>query len=163
MPSTLHTLTAISLGIFATLAFHSSDAIGYPTSAVSIGSNPVVSVGGTIVGDVTHTLLEADTGADLIVTDVFFSVADSDADCTTSYIATLHLSDGTALGAASSGVGRNDGNGAGYQSFVAMTMSSGLRVPAGDSLHISTNRILASGCDGSPRMNYTVSGYRAQP
>lgn len=158
----LNTCLAIGLGITGTLVLQSSEAEGYPSTAISSGHNPVVSMGGTITGDGSLTVFEADSDSDIVVTDLVLSLADTSYRCTTSYIATLRLSDDTIVATVTVGLGINSGDGTGYMSLAPLHFQSGIRVPAGDTLRIETNRTLNYGC-GSNRLTFTASGYTAQP
>ena len=68
------------LGLMATMAvglgfsLSSSQAIGYPAgAAVSLGTNPVVSVGGGLVGTDSATPLTAPSDSSLVITGVILS------------------------------------------------------------------------------------------
>ena len=162
MERILNTCLAIGLGITGTIALQSATAEGYPTAAVSSGHNPVVSMGGTVTGDGSLTILEADSDTDIVVTDLVLSVADSSSQCSTVFIATFSLSDGSNMATASVGIGRNYTYGSSYTSIAPIQLASGIRIPAGDTLTMTTNRTLSYDC-GSPRLNVTASGYLAQP
>ena len=162
MDRILNTCLAIGLGITGTIALQSSTAEGYPSTAVSTGHNPIVSTGGTIVGDGSLTLFEAGADSDIVITDIVLSVADTNSDCSMVYIATFLLSDDTNVAVASVGVGRNYYYGSGYTSIAPIQFASGVRIPAGDTLRVETNRTLRSNC-GTDRLNITASGYHAQP
>jgi hypothetical protein len=148
------------LGLIATLAvglgfsLSSSEAIGYPAgAAVSMGANPVWSVGGA-VGDGSHVVITAPADQDLVVSDVFFGP--ECINCTLRF--SLAVPDGTLA----SYRYRNQYYfyGPGERGFsyrmdepVEQSLRSGLRVPAGDSLTLTV--------DGT--VDYTLSGYYAQP
>jgi hypothetical protein len=119
-------------------------------------------MGATIEGSGSLTIFEADADTDIVVTDLVLSVADNGADCSTVYIATFTLPDGSNVAAASVGIGRNYNLGSSYTSIVPIQFASGIRVPAGQTLTMNTNRTLSYNC-GTDRMNVTASGYLAQP
>jgi hypothetical protein len=133
------------LGLIATLAvglgfsLSSSDAIGYPAgAAVSLGSNPVWSTGGT---PAASAVVASPVGKDLIITDFV-------AGGTNGYHrVVLMLSDGTILAGFGANVGVSNVN-----------FESGIRVPAGDTLTMT----FASNYSRSD-FRYTLSGYYAQP
>jgi hypothetical protein len=135
------------LGLIATLAvglgfsLASSHAVGYPAgAAVSMGSNPLWSVGGS--PSATETLT-APSDQDMIITDVHFSNTDS---------GWLRLN--------------MDIAGATVASFVSdsatdrpqISLQSGIRVPAGETMFMSFIAYY-----GLTTVGYTVSGYYAQP
>ena len=138
------------LGLIATLAvglgfsLSLSDAVGYPAgAAVSMASNPVWSVSVRTGSRTYEEVLAAPEGMDIIVTDVAFGMDGAD---------NGHV----LLGRSGAGdiaqyvvCGRN----AGCESY-RQSMTSGLRVPAGESLQIKVSY------DASA---YTLSGYYAQP
>lgn len=157
----LNTALALGLGITGTLALQSSTAVGYPSEAISSGHNPVVSMGATVLGDGSLTVLEAAADQDIVVTDIVLSVTDTNPDCSVAYIATFTRGDGSILATVSAGLGRNDW-GSGYLPVVPVSLASGIRVPAGDTLTMTTNRTMRYGC-GTDRLMVTASGYLAAP
>jgi hypothetical protein len=148
------------LGLIATLAvglgfsLASSDAIGYPAgAAVSLGSNPVISVGGT-VSSTSAELFTAPVDQDVVVTDVWLTMAkhscSSVVDLVTSAGATVstvklfaYFFDGYSKAAHS------------QPGSVRHSFGSGLPLPAGQSLQITES----GGCS----VAYTVSGHYVQP
>lgn len=144
------------LGLIATLAaglgfsLASSDAVGYPAgAAVSYGSNPVWSIGGTInrdgTGDVT---LSAPADQDMVVTDVFFNPVYG-----AGYL-NFTAADGTRLAylrAQDGSTGTDEGN-------LDLHFRSGIRVPAGTSVTVTS-----ADSEYSYARPYTLSGYYAQP
>lgn len=134
------------LGLIATLSvglgfsLSSSEAIGYPAAAVSMGSNPVWSVGGT--PSATETLT-APADQDMIITDVHMSNTDGH---------WLHLEmflDGVSI----AGFASENSN-----HRIASPFRSGIRVPAGETLTMHF-----SGYYGLSSVRHTISGYYAQP
>jgi hypothetical protein len=135
------------LGLIATLALGmgfllaSSQAIGYPAgSAVSLGSNPVWSVGGT--PSATETLT-APADQDMIITDVHYSNTDG-GDLTLD----MQIS-GTTVGAFISDH---------WYDRALTSLQSGIRVPAGETMTMTFSAYY-----GLDRSRYTLSGYYAQP
>jgi len=140
-------------GLIAALAFglglslSSSEAEGYPAgSAVSHGSNPVWNVAGNFSGSGDHAVFTSDAGH-AIITDVVISTTDQyNADVN------MTLDDGTSIGRF-----LTNGYSTSYSwSATPMrhTFSSGLVVPEGSSVRLSTSR---------GTVYYTLSGYYAQP
>jgi hypothetical protein len=139
------------LGLIATLAvglgfsLASSQAVGYPAGGtVSLGSNPVWSIGGDM-GSGSHTVVTAADG-DLIITDISLSSTLSGY-----YHMKFQLSDGTGL-AYFSGENPNTRP-------LNRTFSSGLRIPEGDSLTLDWE----GSYGGHSEYRYTFSGYYAHP
>ena len=138
------------LGLIATLAvglgfsLSSSEAVGYPTGpAVSMGSNPVWSKGGSFGSSVTVTA----TDGDLIITDCTFTSTQGGW-----WRADFQLDDGTRLASFRS-EHLHDRNGF-LQHF-----ESGLRVPQGSTLTLDWDAAYGA----SEYYRYTLSGYYAQP
>ena len=139
------------LGLIATLAIglgfshSSSDAVGYPSGpAVSLGTNPVWSTGGTpIEGSV---VVATATDGDLNITDIDITGSESHW-----FHATFTLSDGTIVADYSiTDAHSNGGLQRGYE--------SGIRVPQGDSLTLDFNSY-----HSESSYRYTLTGYTAQP
>ena len=167
----MHT-SRFQLGLIATLAMglgfslSSSEAIGYPAGAVvSTGSNPVVSVGGAVDRGSSATVMSADTGQDIVITDMAIDHVMNDLTCLTSVGLDFTLAssgDVVAKRVVSSNWWANSYSGGGHQFDVHM--NSGIRVPAGDALLLSTTRHHTDSCGPSDNpLVYTVSGYYAQP
>ena len=136
---------AICLGATGAMALLPTTAIGYPAgSAVSMGSNPVQSWGGTTSSDV---VLSAPSDQDLVITDVHLSCNYM---CETRV--ELQRSDSSMVGM----FWISGGYGSSYDSqSVEQMFSSGLRIPAGQSLSLYSS-------SGSS-VAYMFSGYQAQP
>ncbi len=135
------------LGLIATLAMglgfslSSSEAVGYPAgSAISMGENPVWSVGGVPVSVKTIT---APADQDMIITDVHF--ANTDAHWLKIQ---MSLPSGPVAGFASDGT----------TDRTMMSLRSGIRIPAGQTLSMDFE-----GYYGLGSSRYTVSGYYARP
>ena len=168
------------LGLIAALAsalgftLASSEAIGYPAgSAISFHENPVVSIGGTAYsGEAAKILLTAPEGQDLVITDLVLT-STSNLPCQRSHKSELSTTGGAILGQfeTNSGYTKTYGSAWGSSSpgrAIAHTYSSGLRVPAGETLFlgiVQTESYTIDGCDsaGSHGVRYSVSGYHAQP
>ena len=138
------------LGLIATLAvglgfsLASSDAVGYPSTAVSMGTNPLWSKGGTS-SDVSLVIVTAPDDRDMVLTDLSLS---------TSY--DYDTKAGLDVGEEAAGrwtVSGKDGEAYSATTF-GMSMTSGIRVPAGQTLSLTTQ--------GQP-IDYFLSGYYAQP
>ena len=166
------------LGLIATLAvglgfsLSSSDAVGYPAgAAVSMGANPVWSVGGQLGADASISLDSIGAaGADSIVTDAVFSIDRFNGDCygTLAIEATV---DGESVGEFSLHVpgfsnqgrhtyGHGFFKGGGGPTIAPISFRSGLRVPSDGTLTLNTVRY--GGCSDI-LLRYTLSGYYAQP
>jgi hypothetical protein len=153
------------LGLIATLAvglgfsLASSEAVGYPAgAAVSLGTNPVWSVGGTIGGEIV-TVLTAPSDQAGVVTDVAITATGHrDAPCTTTV--TLLDDDATISAAYQLASNTRPSNYAWAPTSVVQSLSSGIAVAPGDTLRISVD----STCSPSTIVvAYTLSGYYAQP
>lgn len=139
------------LGLIATLAMGlgfsmaSSTAVGYPAgAAVSMGTNPLWSKGGTSV-EFTAVIATAPEDRDMVLTDLSLSThhdydtkAGIDVDGEAAGRWTVSGKDGEAYSATTFG----------------LSMTSGIRVPAGQTLSLTT--------EGQP-IDYFMAGYYAQP
>jgi hypothetical protein len=138
-------IAALSMGLGVSLT--TSVAVGYPAgSAVSTGANPVDSWAGN-VSSTSTPVLTAPADQDLVITDVHLS-------CNSSCDTRVELrTSGDAL------VGNfwvSGGYGSSYDSLsIQQAFSSGLRIPAGQTLNISNTT--------GHSVAYTLSGYQAQP
>jgi hypothetical protein len=148
------------LGLIATLAvglgfsLSSSEAIGYPAgSVVSSGSNPVIAVGGTVSSS-TAELFTAPVDQDVVVTDVWLTMASRSCSSVVEFV----TSAGVAVSTVKLFSYFYEG---GYEAThsqagsVQHSFGSGLPLPAGQSLEITET----GGCS----VAYTVSGHYAQP
>jgi hypothetical protein len=132
-------IAILAVGLGFSLA--SSSAVGYPAgAAVSMGSNPVWSIGG--LPEATESLT-APAGQDMIITDVHFANTDSQ------WIRVeMALADDTVAAFTSdSGPDR-----------VPVSLRSGIRIPAGETMTIGFTAYY-----GLSSVRYTISGYYAQP
>ena len=79
-----------------------------------------------------------------------------------SFVGSFMLSGGGKLAELAVGMS-NPTWGAGTQKpLAAIQLSSGIRIPAGDTLTLHMNRRYLTGC-GNAQVHYIVSGYRASP
>ena len=140
------------LGLIATLAIglgfslSSSEAIGYPAGpVVSLGSNPVWSVGGGFSSTAYTEVITAPSDREVVITDFLLST-----DYSHQEILFLRLASGEVVGKVLVGGASHNGGG-----VVSHTLTSGVRVPAGEELQIKTH--------WGNTIHYTLSGYYAQP
>jgi hypothetical protein len=145
-------IAVLALGLGYTLS--SSPAVGYPAgSATSLGSNPVIAVGGTVSSS-TAELFTAPADQDVVVTDVWLTMANRSCSSVVDFV--------TSAGATVSTVklfsyfyeGTYEATHS-QPGSVQHSFGSGLPLPAGQSLEI----IESGGC----AVAYTVSAYYAQP
>ena len=151
------------LGLIATLAvglgfsLASSPAIGYPAgSAVSMGSNPVASRGGTVTSGST-ALFTASSDGPFLITDVVLSQAPCGSSTDTS---TIVIEDEGGeelavyrLASDSDGDGTSDDSGS-TSAVIRHAYSTGVVIQADSSAFIRS-----TGCDGTV---FSVAGYQAQ-
>jgi hypothetical protein len=163
--------TALSIGLGATLAalFSSGTAIGYPTAAISTGSNPIHSSGGTVAisaspdSPAAVTLATAPSDQDLILTDLVVTGTSDTSDCSERWPVTLQAG-GEVLGQYTAGIG--SANDYSFPDSLTLHLVSGIRVPAGESLQMTIYRDTWGGsCSWSrtATSRWGLSGYYAQP
>jgi hypothetical protein len=149
----------------------SSSATGYPAgAAVSAGSNPVVSAGGSIVDGGEDVVLTAPFDQALVLTDVLLSSYTNIA-CKRTHQTTISTSSGEVLGefeTNSAFIYKYYDFGSDGGAMVTHRFGSGLTVPPGESVSLSvsqTGSYSYSGCSTSSDygVRYSVSGYLAQP
>ena len=145
------------LGLVATLAaglgfsLSSSEAVGYPASAVSSGSNPVWSVGGVLDASSSVAVLSVDGPHMAIVSDAVFT---NSGNC---HGLKFHLNTSTdgVIGAFRVS---SDNYGEIHQpTTLNHAFRSGLPIQSGDTLTLTPD--WSSACT----VSYTLSGYYAQP
>lgn len=149
---------ALGLGVTLTLVLSPTDAVGYPSTAVSLGQNPVLAMAGEALDGSVVTLFSPGEGNDFVVTDVVLTMGRSGWTTCQSTVTLSLASDGHYVGRFSLQADGNTTsyNGAGTnQAQVSHSFTSGILVPSGDSLQLSV-----STCEP---VNYTLSGYYAQP
>ncbi len=151
-------LLALGLGVTLTLVLSPTDAVGYPSTAVSLGQNPVLAMAGEATDGSVVTLFSPDEGTDFVVTDVVLTMGRNTWTTCLSTITLSLSSDGHYVGRFAL---QADGNNSSYngsgtnQAQVSHSFTSGILVPSGDTLQLT-----ASTCE---TVNYTLSGYYAQP
>jgi hypothetical protein len=157
--------TGLAMGLGATLmtVVGSNDATAYPSGAVSYGANPVFSVGGSVVpGDVVTPLI-APTGSDLIITDVYFSSSAVYYSTSWNCAMNLSLTDTSGNVVGNFRVSGSGDNSAPPGVLVSESYNSGLRVSSGDSLILTATTHSTSSYDCLAGVEYTLSGYHAEP
>jgi len=149
-------ITAFFFGLFLS----SNSATAYPSSTVSLGSNPIVSEGGAFSDDGTADLFTTYSGSNIVITDIVFSMSlDNTNSCLTSFVGSFILSSGTKLGELAVGM-NNPSWGAGNLSPIAsIQLGSGILIPAGETMTLHMNRRYITGC-GDAQVHYIVSGYQ---
>ena len=142
------------LGLIATLAvglgfsMASSDAVGYPSGAVSLGSNPTWSVGGVATSG-TASIIVAPADQELVVTDVVLTHGCMP--CTRH--TQLEVDAVTVASFRYYQVKDYYDDALQSPHPIQHSFRSGIRVPAGQSLDIVVN----------DNVDYTISGYYARP
>jgi hypothetical protein len=149
---------ALGLGVTLTLVLSPTDAVGYPSAAVSLGQNPVLAMAGEVSDGSVVSLFSPEEGTDFVVTDVVLTMGRNTWTTCHSTVTLSLASDGRYVGRFSL---QADGNNISYNGAgtnhaqVSHSFTSGILVPSGDTLQLS-----ASACEV---VNYTLSGYYAQP
>jgi hypothetical protein len=162
-PYILTTGLAIGLGATLTLALQARDAVGYPAGAVvSTGSNPVVSAGGQLDGTTSDSPLSATADQSLVITDVILSVSNVASSCRAHAIVSLNAG-GASLARFAVGVTSDSRSYDNHEPQMIARLSSGIHVPPGSTLVIDNTQQYTSGCSGNLKVEYTLSGYYAQP
>ena len=155
-------VAALALGLGFSLA--STPAVGYPAgAAVSLGSNPVVSVGGQVAGSESTSVLSVPSDVSLVITSVILSAHDASSGCMAN--STVVLSDGTEdVARFAVGLSRPSSSYSDYVPTLVANMAAGIHIPAGATLTLTSVQNYQSSCnDGTLDLEYTVSGYYAQP
>ena len=144
-------VAVLALGLGFSLS--SSEAIGYPSgTTVSMGENPVWSVGGEHNTSAPHIVITAPDDQDAVVTDVVLSF-----DCGSCSPQVDLKAGGQTLGSYAYRHMEHYGASRSHTSSpfpITHSYRSGLHVPAGESLTIQVS---------SNSVNYSLSGYHAQP
>ena len=162
------------LGLIATLAvglgfsLSSSDAIGYPLGAVSMGANPVWSVGGVLTGAENRIVIEAPEDQSMVFTDVALSLSSTNTACASVVEVGLGGDASTSisealLGRFTVGVNREGYSKTRYHPIQTIQLSAGGQLSPGDELKIFSDVKWVAYCSSDEvRLSYTVSGYYAQ-
>ena len=161
-------MASLALGLGLSLA--SMDAVGYPSgAAVSLGSNPVWSVGGVLTGDSSASIIEAPTDQAVVFTDVALSLSSTRSDCSAAVEIGLggetatSLSDAR-LGRFTVGVNREGYGYTRYHPTQTIQLNAGGQLEPGEELKIYTDVKWTAYCNESDvRLSYILSGYYAQP
>lgn len=158
----LNTTLAIGLGAALSFAFSSNSAEGYPAGpAVSLGVNPIVSSGGRVnATGASEVVLTGDGTSDLIVTDILLS-GTTLSSCKALIGVHLKRTDtGATVGRMVVDARYHDYTQTGV---IDSHMVSGLRLPAGANLQLETELDYNDCSSTYYRLDYTFSGYLAQP
>ena len=163
------------LGLIATLALGlgfslaSSVAVGYPAgAAVSYGANPVHSFSGVASATGTTDLGSIPAGQDFILTDISLIAKSGDVDCMDMIDVRLATSSGDIATYDVSTRYCYSSNCYSDGKDVDASLVSGLKIEAGETLSLHTDLYSSftyMGCSVSrgTAVNYTISGYYAQP
>ena len=170
MSTTQHLIStslAFLLGATAILFYSQQKAdAALPGSAISYGQNPVTSIGGTAYDGETKVLFTAPADQDIIVTDLILT-SYSDMDCKRNHKSEIILGSGAVLGQFETHSSISRGS---YSSSAGLAVqhafSSGVRIPANDTLTFVVTQTGADGsCSGTGAnygVRYMLSGYYAQ-
>ncbi len=158
----LTTSLAGMLGVTLSQVLWPATAIGYPTGTViSTGSNPLVAQGGRLSysGD-EHTLFTAPTDQNIVLTDVLLTGGLTNYDCRGQSRITLKTASDHVLGifAVDQRAAETSQTG-----IILAHYESGLTVPAGESVLIRTDGNYQSCGTTHHYVDYSISGYLAQP
>ena len=165
---------AIAMGGLLAIALLPQSAEGYPAAAISFGQNPVTSAGGSLSlptdGSSTSTsIVSAPADADVVITDVSFSISSTGYSCGAESWETSVSVDGTTLGMWTVWAAHEQNKYTGYvftQNFSEgrqMSMRSGIRIPAGTTATLELTPVVSPGsCSWrTSSMNWMWSGYHA--
>ena len=159
------------LGLIATLAvglgfaLSSSEAVGYPAgAAVSLGSNPIFSAGGNLNGTASTNLSTlVSEGSSMVITDVILSVSDDYPSCFGNSRVTIREGS-TTLASFAVGVSSDNRTLGMYNPNLVSTLRSGILISPGVAPTLAVESLSEGSCEeGSMGVEYTVSGYYAQP
>ena len=152
--STLTVALAVGFGAALVASLTSSPAIGYPTTAVSTASNPVVSVGGEAGPESTSTVFGTHDER-LIITDVVITMYGQSGTSICTNRVSID-SDGAELARYHLVSDTHSANYYLQPTIVSHTYSSGLPVAPGEMVGITKH---TTGCE----VSYSISGYYAEP
>jgi len=146
----------VAAGCALGVSLLSGPAIGYPTTAVSLGTNPVIAVGGEVGSDSSVNLFDELLDQEFVITDVVITIYGY-RDGTNTCKNRVSLDSGGARLAQYHLTSDTYHNGGYLQpTSVSHTYSSGLPVASGASLSITNH-------DGWCSIGYSISGYQAAP
>lgn|GEM_PF-973296 len=165
-------ITCLSITLGYTIA--SQQAVGYPAgAAVSSGSNPVFSEGGSFSINYGSTasaeVFSAPEDQDLIITDLVLDAGTDDFNCIEHWRVDLTIPDSTLASTSVSPrfrrqSGYNYSDDSNYTQGSQLNLNSGLRVPAGTSAQLEAISMQQGGCTSrNGQILWTASGYYAQP
>ena len=149
------------------IAIHQKADASLPTPSIGFAANPVVSAGGSVTSGQSIIVFTAPSDQDIIVTDLNIT-SYSTMSCKRNHHTRLTLGSGTTIGAFETHSSISRGS---YSSSAGLSaqhaLSSGIRIPAGDTLSISTDETGYDGASCGTYTNYGVrymlSGHYAQP
>ena len=170
----LNTGVAIGFGMCLMALFSQPDAqANLPIMSMGYGQNPLTSIGGTAYDGENKFLMTAPSNFDLIITDVILT-STTNVLCNRTHKSEFILGSGPILGqfeTSSTGMVVDNGTwGASSDGgTIQHAFTSGLRVPAGDSLSLmiteTSNYTYNGSCatSASHGVRYMVSGYYVTP
>ena len=148
-------IAALAVGLGTSLS--SAQAVGYPAgAAVSLGSNPVVSTGGRLVGSDSASPLTAPADSSMVITSVILSTFNSSSGCMGN--TSITISDGAGdLARFVVGLGRSGSSSlTNYEPILVANLPSGIHLPAGAALTMTSVQHYQAGChDGTLNIEYT--------
>ncbi len=151
----LTTLLALGFGCTLTLVLQPQSAEGYPTTAVSMGTNPLLAAGGTVEDYSTSTLWTAPADQRIVLTDVVLSLTGASG----YYVCEAQVSIDSGGGQLAEFRLTSDTNPS-YSllqpTVITHSYSSGLPVAPGEVVGITKH---TEGC----HVSYSLSGYYAEP
>ena len=158
----LTTSLAGMLGVTLSQVLWPATAEGYPTGTViSTGSNPLVAQGGRLTySSDEHTVFVAPADQNIVLTDVLLTGGVTNYDCRGQSRITLTTSSDLVLGIFAVDQRASETSQTG---IILAHYESGLAVPAGESVRIRTDGNYASCGASNHYVNYSISGYLAQP
>ena len=174
MNNLVQTCVTIALGMAVMVIINQPNAhANLPIMSMGYGQNPISSIGGTAYDGEDKLLMTAPNNYDLIITDVVLT-STTNVNCMRTHKSEFHLGSGPVLGqfeTSSTGIvvdtgtwGTSNDGGKIQHSF-----TSGLRIPAGDSLYFGVTQTSSYTYNGSCAastshgMRYMVSGYYVSP
>ena len=155
-------LIVLLLGGLTAWTFSPGNAVGYPAgSAISTGSNPVTANGGRLpYSGGSETVFTAPADQNIVVTDVVLTGVITSYDCRAQSSVILSTPSGPHLARFSVDMRTYSQSSTGV---VTAHYQSGLPVAAGESLTIETSSNFTSCSSSDLAVDYSISGYLAQP